>query len=197
MQFRTTNLLISFGAVVFALLQGACNSYSVPVKAPVPHSPPPADTARVFFINPGSDTGDPSTFIMKETELIGYLESKSVSYVDLPEGEHFFISVSTNHEGVFARLAGGKTYYLLLTFERGPDNALGGRTAAAYWEPLVPGGDGWERRHQWVDRAKLVALNEKRAELWNNKYARRNQEWFEQFRNGEKKYTSLLPSQGE
>ena len=181
---RTPSLIVVCLVVVTALSLGACGRYAVPARSPRPAAPPPPDMARVFFINPGTTAGDSSTFILKETELIGYLEEESVAYVDLPEGEHFFISVSTNHEGVFARLAGGKTYYLKLSFSEGPENALGGKTAVAFWEPIVPGGEGWESRHEAVDRAKLVALNPDLAEGWNVRYSERNREWFSEYETG-------------
>ncbi len=194
---RKTAIVASLSAVIsIGVLQGACSRYAVPVKAQ-PEAPPPPDTARVYFINPGASNVDTSVFILKETKLIGYLEGKKVSFVDLPAGEHFFMTAVSNPEGIYAKLAGGRTYYLRLTFAPGPETVLGNKTVIASLEPIVPGDEAWEERHQWVEHAQLVALNKERARGWNSRWSERNQRWFMQFKRGEKPYTSLNPDQGE
>jgi hypothetical protein len=191
---RVTALSI---AILVCLATIGCGRYAVPLKTRPPETPPPPDTARVYFINPGAPAGDPTVFILKETELIGYLEGKKAACVDLPAGEHFFMSLADNLEGVYAKLAGGKTYYLLLSFTPGPQTPMGGETVNAFLNPLVPGDDDWTRRHEWVDRVQLVALNQRRAEDWSTRWSERNQRRFLQFKNGEKKYALLTPDQGE
>ena len=183
-------------ATVLAGLLVGCN-YAVPAKTPVPSTPPAPDMARVYFINLGGPLGDNTTFILKETELIGYLENEKAAFVELPEGEHFFISVASNVVGLLANLAGGRTYYLRLTAEPGPPTALGGETINTFFDPIVPGDEFWEKRHEWINHAQLVALNEKRAATWNERWAVKNEERFMKFKRGEETYSSLNPDQGE
>jgi hypothetical protein len=198
MMSRFTGGLSVLSILIFCgLFQTGCSKYAVPMKAPLPEAPPPPDTARVYFINPGAPTGDAATYILKETHLISYLESKNVTYVDLPAGEHFFMSVASNPEGIYAKLAGGRTYYIRLIFEAGPETPIGGKTVNAFLDPIVPGDEGWENRREWIERAQLVALNKDRAKGWNSRWSARNEKWFQQFKNGEKRYTSLDPDQGE
>ena len=109
--------------VVFLGVSGC--KYYVSAKTPRPSTPPSPDRARVYFVKPDGEEGGADTFLLKETKLIGYLENGKALYVELPPGEHFFMSVASNVDGVLADLAGGRTYYIQLISSRGEDTALG------------------------------------------------------------------------
>ena len=153
--------------------------------------------ARVYFINPGGPLGDNSIYILEETELIGYLENRKAAFVEVPEGEHFFISVASNVVGVLANLAGGKTYYLRLTAKPGPPTALGGETINTFIEPIVPGDEAWEKRHEWIHDAQLVALNQKRAASWNERWSVLNEERFMKFKQASRRIKSPIPEKSQ
>ena len=188
--------------VLIALILGGlwitgCKYY-VPAKGPRPTSPPPADRARVFFVKPdGEEDGGTATFLLKETKLIGCLENRKALYIEVPPGEHFFMSVSKNVDGVLADLAGGRTYYIQLISSRGMDTALGGVTENMALAPLVPGDEGWNMRHEWVARAELVTLDRNRGAKWEARKAAQNYERFDKFRRGEQQYAQLKRDHGE
>lgn len=187
-------VLITFLAVVSGA--GGCKYY-VSVGSPRPAEPPPADTARVYFVKPEGSEGGAATFLLKETKLIGYLENQKAMYVELPPGEHFFMSVASNVDGVLADLEGGRTYYIQLISRPGEGTALGGTTENMSLTPLRPGDDRWERRHEWVENAELVTLDKNRGAKWEARKAAQNYKRFERFKRGEQRYALLKRHHGE
>jgi hypothetical protein len=188
--------LLIFTLLTVGIGASGCKYY-VSAKSPRPSTPPSPDRARVYFVKPDGADGGASTFLLKETKLIGYLENGKALYVELPPGEHFFMSVASNVDGVLADLAGGRTYYIQLVSSRGEDTALGGVTENMSLAPLVPGDEAWEQRHAWVEGADLVTLDKDRGAKWEARKAAQNYKWFEMFRNGKQQYALLKPQHGE
>ncbi len=193
--FCTVRIIAAFLALgLFAI---GCAKPFLKATAPRPNTPPPADTARIFFIKPGGSMGAAFTYILEDTKVVGYLQNRTVFYLDVPAGEHFFMSVTSNTEGLKAGLAGGKTYYVRVYSAPGAKAFFGGGSENLYMEPIVPGSEGWDKRMEWVDGNQLITVNPPVAQKWEIKYASNNADRLEEFRSGAKEAKLLGPEQGE
>ena len=141
--------------------------------------------------------GSATVYVLKEDKVIGYLENRKLFFVEVPAGEHLFMSVTSNTEGLKASLAGGKTYYVRLFSTPGAMSMLAGGSENLYMEPIVPGTEQWEKRLEWIDGNQLVTVNPGPASEWEVKYAAENAERLAKFRSGEADAKSLSPEQGE
>lgn len=189
-------------AAVFALVLGAvlasgCAGYNVKSTTPRPTAAPAADQARVYFVKPGGSWGNAEGFVLLEDKVIGYLQNRQVFWIDVPAGEHLFMSVTSNADGIQANLAGGKTYYVRLFSTPGAMSVMLGGSENMYMEPLAPGSEGWAKRMEWVDGATLVEMNEEKCVAWENKYAEKNAERLANFKSGKAEAKPITPEMGE
>ena len=192
-----TKLILQVAALAAAMCLLGCSKYYVPATTPLPTTPPPADTARVFFVKPGGSWGKAEAFVLKEDQVIGYLANRQAFFVDLPAGEHLFMSVTSNSSGIQANLAGGKTYYVRLFSTPGVMSVMLGGSEDLHMVPIEPGTEQWDSRHEWVEGAQLVELNLDKAEKWEAKYAEKNAQRLENFRSGKDELKILAPEHGE
>jgi hypothetical protein len=174
-----------------------CAKYYIPVTTPRPVASPPVDQARVYFVKPGGSWGKASVFILQEDKAIGYLENRQVFYVDVPAGQHIFMSVTSNTEGLEANLEGGKTYYVRLFSTPSAMSTMVGGSEDLHMLPIEPGTEQWDQRLIWLDGAQLVKLNKSKAAEWEAKYAERNLERLANFRSGEGELKKIEPQFGE
>jgi hypothetical protein len=190
------SLMVSMVLFVGMLVVG-CAKYYVPVTTPRPTASPSADQARVYFVKPGGSWGKANVFILQEDKAIGYLENRQVFYVDVPAGQHLFMSVSSNTEGIDANLEGGKTYYIRLFSTPSAMSTMVGGSEDLHMAPIEPGTEQWENRIVWIDGAALVKMNKAKVGEWEAKYAERNAERLENFRSGEAELKKIEPQFGE
>lgn len=195
---RAVNSIHVIAAIVaFGLLSVGCTKAYLPVTTPRPTTAPPPDQARIYFMKPGGSMQAALTYILEDDKVIGYLENRKVFYVDVPAGEHFFMSVTSNTDGLKASLAGGKTYYVRVFSAPGAKSLLVGGSENLYLEPIVPGGEGWDKRMEWLDGNQLITVNPPVAAKWQAKYAAKNAERLANFRSGAAEAKVLGPEQGE
>jgi hypothetical protein len=188
--------MVSMVLFVGILVVG-CAGYNIPVKTPKPTVAPPADQARVYFIKPGGSWGKASVFILKEDKAIGYLENRQVFYIDVPAGQHIFMSVTSNTEGIEANLEGGKTYYVRLFSTPSAMSTMVGGSEDLHMAPIEPDTEQWDMRLEWVDGAVLVEKNKAKVAEWEAKYAERNAERLANFRSGAAELKKIEPHFGE
>lgn len=188
-----TTCVVVFGATVFA----GCARYNMPSTAPRPTAAPAADQARVFFVKPGGSWGNAEGFVLQEEKVIGYLQNRQAFYVDVPAGEHTFMSVTSNADGIQANLAGGKTYYVRLFSTPGAMSIMLGGSENMYMEPIAPESEHWDKRLEWVDGARLMEMNPGKCEAWQSKYAAKNAERLAAFKSGASEAKPLTPDMGE
>jgi len=184
-------------ALLLALLATGCGAYFIVSTTPRPTTPPSADMARVYFVKPGGSFGNAQGFVLLEDKVIGYLQNRQVFYVELPPGEHLFMSVTSNTDGIKANLAGGKTYYVRLFSTPGAMSMMMGGSENMYMEPIAPGTEGWDKRWEWIDGATLVEMNEEKVVGWEAKYAAKNTERLDNFRSGQSVAKPMTPEMGE
>ena len=189
---RTLVALVALGT-----LTTGCAKPFVKVATPRPAAAPSEDQARIYFVKPGGSMQSAYTYILEDDKVVGYLQNRTVFYLDVPAGEHFFMSVTSNTDGLKASLEGGKTYYVRLFSTPGAKSLLGGGSENLYINPLVPGGEGWDKRMEWVDGNQLITVNPPVAKKWETKYAAKNAERLENFRSGAAEAKTLGPDQGE
>ena len=196
--FRTVHIYAVVATVLLGLSLGGCGTkpYLV-VNTPRPTTAPPPNMARIYFMKPGGSMQKAYTMILENEKVVGYLQNRTVFYLDVPAGEHFFMSVSSITEGLKASLAGGKTYYVRLYSSPGAKSLLLGGSEDVHMEPLVPGTEGWDQRLIWVDGATLITVNPEYAAKWEMRNAANNAERLEKFRSGEAEAKLLGPEQGE
>lgn len=192
-----SRIILLAAMTVAALLGTGCAKPYLPVNTPRPSAAPPADTARIYFVKPGGSMGDAWVYLLQEDKVVGYLVNRKVFYLDVPAGKHFFMSVTSNAEGLDADLAGGKTYYVRLFSTPGAMSLLGGGSENIYMEPIVPGTEGWDKRMEWVDGNQLITINPPVAAKWEARYAAKNAERLAKFKSGEATAKILSPDQGE
>jgi hypothetical protein len=193
----TPRALILLAVGLAGLLASGCTKPYLVVNTPVPSQPPPPDKARIYFVKPGGSMGTANTYILLEDKVVGYLENRKVFYLELPPGEHFFMSVTSNAEGLRTNLAGGKTYYVRIFSHPGAMSLLVGGSEDMRLEPIVPGGEQWPMRHEWILGNQLITVNEEVARKWEARYADRNAERLHKFKSGEAEFKTLSPEQGE
>jgi hypothetical protein len=188
--------IVLFVAVCSLIAVGCAKPY-LPVSTPRPTAAPAADKARIYFIKPGGSMQAALTYILKDDKVVGYLENRKVFYLDLPAGEHFFMSVTSNTDGLKATLAGGKTYYVRVFSAPGAKSMLVGGSENLYMEPIVPGSESWGKRIEWVDGNQLITVNPPIAAKWEAKYAAKNAERLANFKSGAAEAKVLTADQGE
>lgn len=192
----TKFIILSF--IALAMLAVGCARPYLPVAQPRPTAAPSADTARIYFVKPGGSMQAALTYILKDDKVVGYLENRKLFYLDLPAGDHFFMSVTSNTDGLKASLAGGKTYYVRVFSAPGAKSLLvGGSSENLYFEPIVPGTEGWDKRYEWIDGNQLITVNPPVAAKWEAKYAAKNAERLANFRSGAAQAKVLSADQGE
>jgi hypothetical protein len=191
-------MLVALSALVIgAVLAAGCAGYNAPSTTPRPTVAPTPDTARVYFVKPGGSWGNAEGFVLLEDKVIGYLQNRQAFYIDVPAGEHTFMSVTSNADGIKATLVGGKTYYVRLFSTPGAMSILVGGSENMYMEPIAPGSENWDKRLEWVDGAKLMQMNPAKCEAWQNKYAAKNAERLASFKSGATQVKPLTPEMGE
>jgi hypothetical protein len=195
---KKCNWLIVSLLLATGLLATACGpGYNIPVNTPRPSTGPAEDMARVYFMKPGGSWGGAEVFITQEEKVIGYLTNRQVFYVDVTPGKHFFMSVSSNTDGVDAEVAGGKTYYVRLFSAPGAMSIMLGGSEDMYVVPIAPGTEEWDKRLEWVDGGQLVEMNPEKCGAWEAKYLKKNQERLANFRAGKDEFKILTADQGE
>jgi hypothetical protein len=188
------------GVLVFVLASlcvAGCAGYNIASTTPRPTAAPAADQARVYFMKPGGSFGNAQGFVLLEDKVIGYLLNRQVFYVDVPAGEHMFMSVTSNADGLKANLAGGKTYYVRLFSTPGAMSMMVGGSENMYMAPITPGTEEWNKRMEWLDGARLVEMNQAKCAQWEAKYAAKNAERLANFKSGAAEAKVLTPEAGE
>jgi len=195
---QKTRALVAVSAVLLgAVLVSGCAGYNMKSTTPRPTAAPAADQARVYFIKPGGSWGNAEGFVLLEDKVIGYLQNRQVFFVDVPAGEHLFMSVTSNADGIQANLAGGKTYYVRLFSTPGAMSMLVGGSENMYMEPIAPGTEQWDKRNEWLDGATLMQMNPEKCAAWEKKYAEKNAERLANFKSGKAQAKTMLPEIGE
>jgi hypothetical protein len=194
--------MLVFVMFIGAVLASGCGSapYYVVVESPRQIVAPPANTARVYFIAKGGSgwAGKSEVFILRENRLIGYLQIGQMFIVDLPPGEHLFMSVTSNSEAVKATLAGGKTYYIQAFSTPGAASIMWGHASQnVHLQPVVPGSQEWLHHAEWIGESTCVTLNKEKAPKWEVKYAEKVADRLAKVKSGEIKAKVMTPEMGE
>jgi len=177
-----------FVSTVFSFL--GCTKMFIVVNEGKPTAAPSQDTARIYFNLP---QGFPSghAWILEDDNLIGYVQNRQYFMYEVPAGEHLFMLVSENTEGLRGQFEGGKTYYVRLFVTPGI------MRTRVYWAMLEAGKENWTKRHKWLDISKRVALNPQRAPQWEIKYAEKNAKRLAKYTSGESTTSVFSPAAGE
>jgi hypothetical protein len=191
-------VVVSALFIGFALPCGCSSRYYVISKTPISlNSRPAPDKARVYFLTPVESgmSEKVEVFILKEMKLIAHLRKGMVYDIDLPAGQHIFISVAAHADGIAANLAGGKVYYVRLFALSGRHSIWNAREV--YMEPILPGTEQWKQRAEWLATLRHVELDTESAENWDADYAEDNAIRFNNFRIGVAKLKVMTPEAGE
>jgi hypothetical protein len=194
---KKATFAIAAALVLSVLAASGCAGYNVASTTPRPTAAPAADQARVYFMKPGGSWGNAEGFVLLEDKVVGYLKNRQVFFVDVPAGDHLFMSVTSNADGIQASLAGGKTYYVRLFSTPGAMSMMLGGSENMYMEPIAPGTEGWGKRMEWLDGATLVEMNDEKCAAWEAKYAEKNAERLANFKSGKAQAKPMTPEMGE
>ncbi|MEM9458904.1 MAG: hypothetical protein AAGF11_32295 [Myxococcota bacterium] len=181
----TLLLLLTFTAP----LSAGCGGLSYTVDGPV--APGPAEgSARVYFVLEQRYPGAAAYIVENET-LLGYVRNAQYFYADVPAGEHLFMLISEQTEGVRGNFEAGKTYHLKLFV------TPGFWQTRVYWTPLEATGKDAKTRVEDVEDCRRVELDPDRAARWEAKYAERNKERVHNFEAGKDDVTTIEPKHGQ
>lgn len=175
--------------LVLLSLTTGCTSLSLEAEGPVPPGPPEG-TARVYFV---LSQGFPAAqaYIIENETLLGFLENEEYVVVDVPAGEHLFMLVSEQTEGVQGTFEAGKTYHMKLFV------TPGFMRTRVYWTPLTNSGEDLQARAEDVAECDdRVMVNPAAAPKWEARYAERNRERVQDFRSGEDEAKTIGPEHG-
>ncbi len=172
------------------LALSSCTKMYVVVDEPRPTAAPAADTARIYFMLPQNFPGG-RAWVLEDDNLIGYVQNRQYFMHEVPAGEHLFMLVSENTEGLKGQFEGGKTYYVRMFITPG---IMGTRV---YWAVLEDGKENWDKRYEWLDACRQVTLNPGKANKWESKYAGKNAERLAKYTSGESEPATFGPAAGE
>ncbi len=183
-------LLQRSSLLLFLLLvfNTGCAGLNLDVDGPVTPGPNEG-TARVYFVlAQGFPSGE--AYVVENTTLLGYVRNKEFFYVDVPAGEHLFMLISEQTEGIRGTFEAGKTYHMKLYITPG---IMGTRT---YWSPLENSGEDAKTRIENVEDCQQVTLNPDKVPSWEARYAERNTERVQNFNSGEDDVKIIEPKHG-
>jgi hypothetical protein len=115
-----------------------------------------ADSATVVFLRPwpGEVLGDFNVAIAvldQDGNWLGDAIARSLFSVQLPPGEHMFVSWSTNTAAIMATLSAGRVYYVELygkaSFVGEPETAM---------EALTPRNSDWKNLPDWLSGTRRL-----------------------------------------
>ncbi|MCA9706932.1 MAG: hypothetical protein KDK70_13850 [Myxococcales bacterium] len=150
---------------------------------------PPEGSARVYFALPqGFPSGQ--AYVVENTTLLGFVQNNQYFYVDVPAGEHLFMLISEQTEGIRGNFEAGKTYHLKLYI------TPGFMSTRVYWTPLETTGEDAKTRVEDIEESRRVELNPDKVPKWEAKYADRNRKRVENFEAGEDDVTIIEPKHG-
>lgn len=174
--------------VLLVLFTTGCAGLSRYAEGPVPEGPAP-ESARIYFVleqrYPGAEA-----FVVENETLLGYLRNAQYFHVDVPAGEHLFMLISEQTEGVRGNFEAGKTYHMKLYV------TPGFWKNRVYWTPLETTGKDAQMRVEDVEDSRRVELNPDQAAKWEANYAERNRERVQDFASGEDEVTTIEPKHG-
>lgn len=190
MSKRAGQLFMVATLALATIALSSCSKMYVVVDEPRPTAAPTADTARIYFMLPQGFPGG-RAWVLEADELIGYVQNRQYFMHEVPAGEHLFMLVSENTEGLKGQFEGGKTYYVRMFITPG---VMGTRV---YWAMLEDGKENWDKRFEWLDGSRQVTLNSEKAKKWEAKYAEKNAERLTKYTTGEAEPVAFGPSAGE
>jgi hypothetical protein len=121
---------------------------------PLPLSAVP-DKATVVFIRPSGYGGRMKTVILDEHgRFLGEDWGETYFSVQVPAGDHVFLSWAENTAALHASLAPGKTYYV----EVAPK--MGAFSARVHLMAVTPHSESWGKLREWLSDSKQLVPNE-------------------------------------
>jgi hypothetical protein len=178
----------TFALLLLLTFTAGCAGLSRYAEGPVPEGRGEG-TARVYFVLAQGFPGGQAYVVENET-LLGFVRNNHYFHVDVPAGEHLFMLISEQTEGVRGNFEAGKTYHMKLYITPG---LMGARV---YWTPLEATGEDATDRTEGIEQSKRVELNPEQAAKWNAKYAERNRKRVENFNAGKDEVTTIEPKHG-
>ncbi len=150
---------------------------------------PPAGHARVYFV---LAQGFPSgrAFVVENERLLGFVGNRQYFFIDAPAGEHLFMLISEQTEGVRGSFEAGKTYHMKLFI------TPGFMSSRVYWSALEATGEDAAMRKKGIDACRRVELNPTKAASWERKYAEKNRTRVANFEAGKDEAKSIGPQHG-
>ena len=194
---RNLKTIFTIIGLLVALTVAGCAGYNRPASYAKPTTAPPADTARIFFIKPGGSMGNAEVFILEEDKVVGYLQNRQCFFVDVPAGEHLYMSVTSNADGLKATVDGGKTYYVRLFSTPGAMSLMMGGSENIFIAAIERDGEMWDKRAEYLDGCRLMEMNPEKVAKWEANYAERNTERLTNFKSGAAESKTMGPEDGE
>lgn len=179
----TLRASVSCIAVMASCLFG-CSVSSDYMQVQIPPQPLVAaqDKATVVFIRPSGYGGRMKTVLLDEHgRFLGEDWGETYFSVQVPAGDHVFLSWAENTAALHASVAPGKTYYV----EVAPK--MGAFSARIQLIALTPHSENWPKLKEWISESKQIIPNEaagqayltKRADDVKERLGRANEIWGE------------------
>ncbi|TPV96076.1 MAG: hypothetical protein B7733_06635 [Myxococcales bacterium FL481] len=181
---RSTFLWLLFAAV----LASGCAGLNQYAEGPEPAGPG-AGQARIYFVLAQGYPGG-RAFIVEEDKLIGFVSNRQYVVADVPAGEHLFMLISEQTEGVTGQFEAGKTYYMKMFITPGFGSTR------VYWTPLTATGEDQQAREKGLAASRRVELNQAKVPAWEAKYAEKNRRRAANFRAGKDEAKAIGPEHG-
>ncbi len=147
---RRLTTLLALCVVLSAALVTGCTASSDYMREVAHPQPPSADTqaVTVVFIRPSSFARSIATTILDgRGRFLGDALPSAYFVVQMPPGEHLFISWAENTAALKANLAPGLVYYV----EVAP--TIGAFSARVHLRALKPGSENWEELPEWLEES--------------------------------------------
>ncbi len=155
--------LVQAAAVAVVLLgTAACGParYLI-VNEPKPATAPADGTARVYFVMPGSRL-KATAVITEETKSIGYVQNGTWFWVDVPAGQHIFLSANGgNVSALDATVEAGKSYFVKIFVTPGFN------ANHVYMQGTCQADEDWANRQAWLDSWKQIKGNPEYMTAWD------------------------------
>lgn len=185
---RFTTLLALVVALTTALLTGcsASSDYMREVAHPQPPTGNP-QAATVVFIRPSSFASSLATTILDgRGRFLGDALPSSYFVVQMPPGEHLFISWAENTASLKANLAPGLVYYV----EVAP--TMGAFSARVHLRAVKPSTENWAELPEWLEESTQYEPDEAAGQAY---LTSRQEDVTERIRRGNEILTEYDPEE--
>lgn len=165
-----------------------CAGLSRYAEGPEPTGPNEGQARIYFVLEQGFPSGQ--AFVVENDELLGFIRNKQYFVVDVPAGDHLFMLISEQTEGIRGNWEAGKTYHMKLYVTPGFGSTR------VYWSPLEATGEDAKTRAEDLAECKRIELDPEQAAKWEARYRDRNLERVENFNAGKDDYATIEPKHG-